>query len=65
MKNNRYKVFFTISFVYSIDKKKSVTKFFKSDVDIDSSTFEEKFHIKNESVKNILFIMLIFLLELF
>ena len=47
MKNNRYKVFFTISFFYSTDRKKSVTKFFKSDIDIDVLTLGEKLNDTN------------------
>ena len=36
MSNNYYKVFFTISFIYKIDKKKKVSQSFKSDIDIDN-----------------------------
>ena len=36
MTNNHYKVFFTISFLYQIDKKKKVSKSFKSDLDINN-----------------------------
>ena len=39
MKNYKYKVFFTISFNYKIDKKKTITKFFKSDIDLGPSNF--------------------------
>ena len=34
MSSNKYKVFFTISFVYQVDTKKKVSKSFKSDLDI-------------------------------
>tara|TARA_Y100000389_G_C17352398_1_gene459160 strand:- start:658 stop:945 length:288 start_codon:yes stop_codon:yes gene_type:complete len=47
MKNNRYKVFFTISFFYSTDKKKSVTKFFKSDIDFYTSGSAEELNDSN------------------
>ena len=47
MQNNRYKVFFTISFYYSINKRKSVTKFFKSDIDFDSSRLAKKLNDSN------------------
>ena len=36
MSNNHYKVFFTISFIYKVNKKKKVSKSFKSDLDIDN-----------------------------
>ena len=36
MPGNHYKVFFTISFVYQVDKKKKVSKSFKSDLDINN-----------------------------
>ncbi len=48
MCNNKYKVFFTITFLYNIEKKKTITKFFKSDVDIDSQTLEEP--LKNANI---------------
>ena len=41
MKNNRNKVFFTITFFYAKEKRKTVTKFFKSDVDLDTKTMEK------------------------
>ena len=34
MSNNNYKIFFTISFLYEIDKKKIISQSFKSDLDI-------------------------------
>ena len=36
MSNNHYKVFFTISFIYKMDKKKKLSKSFKSDLNIDN-----------------------------
>ena len=36
MPGNKYKVFFTISFVYQVDTKKKVSKSFKSDLDINA-----------------------------
>ena len=36
MSNNHYKVFFTISFIYAMGKKKKVSKSFKSDLDINN-----------------------------
>ena len=36
MPTNNYKIFFTVSFVYQVDKKKKVSKSFKSDVDINA-----------------------------
>ena len=36
MSNNHYKIFFTINFIYQIDKKKKISKSFKSDLDINS-----------------------------
>ncbi|MAJ24459.1 MAG: hypothetical protein CMP36_03000 [Rickettsiales bacterium] len=36
MLNKNYKVFFTISFSYEIEKKKIITKSFKSDIDINN-----------------------------
>jgi hypothetical protein len=48
MSNHKYKVFFTITFLYYIEEKKVVTKFFKSDVDIDSLTLKEP--LNNSSI---------------
>ena len=36
MPTNNYKIFFTVSFIYQVDKKKKVSKSFKSDVDINA-----------------------------
>jgi hypothetical protein len=47
MNKNKYKIFFTINFLYKVDKKKSVSKFFKSDIDIDVSTLGGKLHDTN------------------
>ena len=47
MNKNKYKIFFTINFLYKVDKKKSVSKFFKSDIDIDVSTLGEKLNDTN------------------
>ena len=44
---NYYKVFFTISFEYKIGVKKTVSKSFKSDCDIDSSKFNNYLNDKN------------------
>ncbi len=35
MPNNKYKVFFTLSFIYEMNEKKKISKSFKSDLDID------------------------------
>ena len=51
MKNNKYKVFFTISFFYTFNKKKTITKSFKSDVDVDSLTFGEQLNDSNIYIK--------------
>ena len=48
MSNHKYKVFFTITFLYYIEEKKVVTKFFKSDLDIDSLTLKES--LNNDSI---------------
>ena len=45
--DNYYKIFFTIYFDYSDSKNKTITKFFKSDVDISSTNFSEKVSDKN------------------
>ena len=45
--DNYYKIFFTIYFDYSESKNKTITKFFKSDVDISSTNFLEKVSDKN------------------
>ena len=47
MKTNYYKVFFTISFSYKLDSKKTVTKSFKSDLDINSNNFNTLLNDKN------------------
>ena len=47
MEKNKYKIFYTINFLYKVDKKKSVTKFFKSDIDIDFLTLGEKLNDTN------------------
>ena len=44
---NYYKIFFTIYFDYATSKNKIVTKFFKSDLDLGSSGFEEKVNDEN------------------
>ena len=36
-----YKIFFTISFIYETGDKKRVSKSFKSDVDMDTNSFDE------------------------
>ena len=36
MPANKYKIFFTLSFVYQVDTKKKVSKSFKSDIDINA-----------------------------
>ena len=45
--SNFYKIFFTITFDYSETKNKTVTKFFKSDVDLKANDFQEKIDDKN------------------
>ena len=47
MQNKRYKVFFTIAFLYNIEEKKTISKFFKSDVDIDTLTLKEPLNSDN------------------
>ena len=47
MVNNYYKVFFTISFAYKLNEKKTVTKSFKSDLDINSQNFNEDLNDTN------------------
>ena len=47
MSQNNYKVFFTISFVYQIDKKKKITKSFKSDIDLDDIKLNSNINDKN------------------
>ena len=47
MKINYYKVFFTISFSYKLDHKKTITKSFKSDLDINSNEFNTPLNDKN------------------
>ena len=37
MTNNKYKVFFSLSFISKIDKKKKISKSFESDLDINNS----------------------------
>ena len=44
---NYYKVFFTITFDYQYSKKKTITKFFKSDVDLGPLNFKEKINDEN------------------
>ena len=44
---NYYKVFFTITFDYEYSKKKTITKFFKSDVDLGPLDFKEKINDEN------------------
>ena len=44
---NYYKIFFTIYFDYSQSKNKTITKFFKSDVDLGPTDFIEKVNDKN------------------
>ena len=44
-----YKIFFTITFTYKIGPKKKVAKSFKSDIDINSNSFDNK--INDEIVK--------------
>ena len=47
MSGSKYKVFFTISFVYQVDIKKKVSKSFKSDLDINSDNFNYELTNKN------------------
>ena len=53
MPANKYKIFFTLSFVYQVDTKKKVSKSFKSDLDInfDNVNYEhtnENVHSKQD-----------------
>ena len=45
--SNFYKVFFTITFDYTEKKNVVITKFFKSDVDLNSNDFSENIDDKN------------------
>ena len=45
--SNYYKIFFTIYFDYSESRNKTITRFFKSDVDLGPSDFLEKMSDKN------------------
>ncbi len=45
--NNYYKIFFTITFDYSENKNKVISKFFKSDVDLAQNDFKEKLDDKS------------------
>ena len=45
--NNFYKVFFTIYFDYSESKNKTITKFFKSDLDLGPGDFDETINDEN------------------
>ena len=47
MSNKRYKVFFTIHFSYAIGKKKTITKFFKSDLNLSSYDFKDQINDSN------------------
>ena len=47
MEKNKYKIFYTINFLYKIDQKKFITKFFKSDIDIDFLTLGAKLNDSN------------------
>ena len=44
MSNVHYKVFFTINFIYEKDKKKKISKSFKSDIDINSTLLDCSLH---------------------
>ena len=44
---NFYKIFFTIYFDYAENHNKTITKFFKSAVDLGLSDFQEKVSYKN------------------
>ena len=45
--SNFYKVFFTITFDYTEKKNVVITKFFKSDVDLNSNDFSENIDDEN------------------
>lgn len=45
--SNFYKVFFTITFDYTEKKNAVITKFFKSDVDLNSNDFSENIDDEN------------------
>ena len=45
--SNFYKIFFTISFDYAEKKNIVITKFFKSDIDLNSKNFQETIDDKN------------------
>ena len=45
--SNYYKIFFTITFDYSENKNKVISKFFKSDIDLGPNDFQEKLDDKN------------------
>ena len=48
MPANKYKIFFTLSFVYQVDTKKKVSKSFKSDLDINADNIN--YELTNENV---------------
>ena len=45
--SNYYKVFFTIYFDYSESKNKTITKFFKSDLDLGPADFDKNINDEN------------------
>lgn len=45
--SNYYKIFFTIYFEYAESKNKTITRFFKSDVDLGSNDFDENVNDDN------------------
>ena len=47
MKNYKYKVFFTISFLFKVDKRKTITKSFKSDINFNSINSSLEINDKN------------------
>ena len=44
---NYYKIFFTVYFDYAQSRNKTITKFFKSDIDLGPSNFSKRVYDKN------------------
>ena len=47
MPNYKYKVFFTLSFIYEMNEKKKISKYFKSDLDIDNMLLKYDLNVMN------------------
>ena len=51
MSGSKYKVFFTVNFVYQVDIKKKVSKSFKSDMDINDNIVNCELNNENVHLK--------------